>query len=508
MCQYKYFGVIRFQFKNLSRQKKIVIKIYSIHFQMLSQRVIQKSLLRANALRISGSNPGLMVSTRFSSSFYRAPGSTVKKPKTEEEIAKDNLERDLKSSKRFVRWGAILRTKTFQKKMTWYYVGAYVLFLLFGYKYMDGVWKRDKQIEELQNKELENPLNEYETLRLKELTGKLRRRDELKLEKYEKLKEEGITNFDGITVDSQNENESNKKILPARDTTPFYDSKAEEYDSDIDWEEKMVFMGRRRKWLMNHCKGDVLEVSCGTGRNIKFMDMTQIHSITFLDSSSKMMELANKKFREAFPTYKNAAFVVGKAEDLVDLATNKQSEAVITVQDTDNNPVQVTEKSKQIKYDTIIEAFGLCSHENPVKALKNFETLLKPGGRIILLEHGRGNYDFINDVLDNRSEKRLETWGCRWNLDIGEILDDSGLEITEEKRTHLGTTWCIVAKKKTDSKRKEELSFVEKYISSGIRTRIEELNDEEEFQKLVKERQIQKQKEANEAAALTRNNSK
>jgi methyltransferase OMS1 len=440
---------------------------------MSLRRLTKSSLLRT---QFSHFNPGLLTVTR-AYSFYKAP-STVRKVKTEEEIALEKLQKELKSKNWFIRWGAVFRTKEFQKKMTYYYVGAYILFLVFGYKYMNGVWKRDKQIEEISKKQADGPISEYEELKLKELTGKLRRRDELKLQEYAKLQEEGVENFDDVKVNMQSENESNEKILPPRDTTSFYDSKAEDYDSEIDWEEKMVFMGRRRKWLMNHCKGDVLEVSCGTGRNIKYMDMTKIHSITFLDSSSKMMEIANEKFRKAFPSYKNAAFVVGRAEDLVDLATNQTSDAVISVQDTDSNPVAVTEKSKKIKYDTIIEAFGLCSHEDPVKALENFQTLLKPGGRIILLEHGRGEYDFINKVLDNRSEKRLETWGCRWNLDIGEILDDSGLEVTEEKRTHLGTTWCIVAKKKTDRKRKEELSFVEKYISPGIQNRIKELNEE------------------------------
>lgn len=408
----------------------------------------------------------------------------MKREKTKDELALERLEKDLKSDNWFIRWGAKFRTKDFQKKMTWYYIGAYILFVVLGYKYMNGVWKRDQEIDAIALKQAEGKINEFEELRLKELTGKLRRRDELKLEEYSKLKAEGVENFDDIVVDIKGQNVTNEKILPARDTTPFYDGKAEDYDSDIDWEEKMVFMGRRRKWLMKHCKGDVLEVACGTGRNIKYLDMENIHSITFMDSSSKMMEIANKKFRDHFPSYKNAAFVVGRAEDLIDLASDK-SQVQITVQDTDENNLKVTEKSKRIQYDTIIEAFGLCSHEDPVKSLKNFSELLKPGGRIILLEHGRGEYDFINKVLDNRSEKRLETWGCRWNLDIGEILDDSGLEITEEKRTHLGTTWCIVAKKKEDKKRKDELSFVEKYLSPGIQKRVKELQEQDEKAKAI-----------------------
>ncbi|KAF4006096.1 Methyltransferase domain family protein [Saccharomyces cerevisiae] len=123
----------------------------------------------------------------------------------------------------------------------------------------------------------------------------------------------------------------------------------------------------------------------------------------------------------------------------------------------------------------------MCSHEDPVKALNNFGKLLKPDGRIILLEHGRGQYDFINKILDNRAERRLNTWGCRWNLDLGEVLDDSDLELVEEKRTHLGTTWCIVAKRKGDVKKKDELGFVEKYLQSSIRKRMESFEKKDDM---------------------------
>jgi methyltransferase OMS1 len=34
-------------------------------------------------------------------------------------------------------------------------------------------------------------------------------------------------------------------------------------------------------------------------------------------------------------------------------------------------------------------------------------------------------------------------FGCHWNRDIGKIIEESGLEIVELKRKHLGTTWWI-----------------------------------------------------------------
>ncbi|SCU91442.1 LAME_0E12530g1_1 [Lachancea meyersii CBS 8951] len=399
---------------------------------------------------------------RLRSSYIPQSSARVKRVKTKEELAKEKLEEQLKSDNRFVRWGAIARTEKFTKGMTKYLIGAYVFFLIYGLFFMKKMYAKEKELEKLEARQLEGRANEFESLRIKELRGKLRTRDERKLAQYREMQwdeNQDSSQYDNITLENNDENKTNKQILPARDTTDFYDFKASEYDEGVNFEEKAIFMGKRRKWLMKHCQGDVLETACGTGRNLKYADLTKINSITFLDASEKMMELTHDKFRKEFPNFKKAAFVVGKAENLVNLAAGGEGQGV--------NP------ETRVKYDTIIEAFGLCSLEDPVRALRNFEKLLKPGGRIVLLEHGRGTYSFINKILDDRAEKRLETWGCRWNLDLGEILDDSGLEVVEENRTHLGTTWCIVAKRKGDLKKNEEVGFVEKYFSSSIKKKIE-----------------------------------
>lgn len=404
-----------------------------------------------------------------------------------DQAKEDFLKEQMKSDKWWVRWGAKAQTKEFNSGVTKALIVMYIGFLVYGGLYFKDMYSKEKEANHLAVKKYGDedhkpePLNEYEETRLKELTGKLRTRDRKRLEKYKamiaekedafysdpknvgKIYEVNPSDFDGVHVDSYQENEQNKCILPSCDTLSFYDSKAEEYDSDINWEERLILMGRRRKWLVRKAFGDVLEVACGTGRNIKYLDVTKINSITFLDPSKKMVELTQKKFREKHPKYPRAAFVVGKAEELIELAGGKTAPEAEKVAESEIASVDVNSK---VKYDTIIESFGLCSHEDPVKALKNFAKLLKPGGRIILLEHGRGTWDFINNHLDNRAEKRLNTWGCRWNLDIGEIIDDLGLEIVEERRHQLGTLWCIVAKRPGDVKRYDELTLYEKYFKS------------------------------------------
>ncbi|KAK9463613.1 S-adenosyl-L-methionine-dependent methyltransferase [Lipomyces oligophaga] len=207
-----------------------------------------------------------------------------------------------------------------------------------------------------------------------------------------------------------------------RDTRLNYEELAERYDNLVNRDELFMGLAFWRKEIANELKGDVLEVSCGTGRNVKHIDVSKLSSITFVDTSQNMVERTRARFDEVYPKYEHVHFLAKRAEDL---PLNKQ-------------------------YDTIFETFGLCSYEDPVAALVHLQKLLKPGGRLLLLEHGRGTWDFINRILDKSAASRADHLGCRWNLDIGEIARESGLEIDKESRSHFGTTWTIFGHRQGD----------------------------------------------------------
>lgn len=397
---------------------------------------------------------------------------------------KSQKQRDLDKLPKYKQWAAYFQTLEFKKRMTKYYLGMFGVMLVAFYYYMRDRYYEDKQIRVIQAKYKVNPadLSEYEYLKLKAFTGeKLKPREEKKFRLYQMMRKEfrrkNFFEYDllfepspqdleewynkqarrpvKVAVAAEEEpeappkndeiaitNSTNPNIMPPQDTTQFYDDMAAAYDSEVNWEERGVFMGTRRRWLMSQAEGNVLEVACGTGRNIPYIDLEQVDSITFVDSSPKMVEETQKKFRAKHPNYKNAAFAVGKAENLMDIA------------------------SESFKYDTIIEAFGLCAHEDPVAGLKNMQKLLRPGGRIVLLEHGRSTWDMVNNHLDFRAEKRMKKWACRWNLDIGELIEEAGLDITYEKRVHLGSTWMLVCKRPEDPVRMDEKPFIKKLFGT------------------------------------------
>jgi methyltransferase OMS1, mitochondrial len=102
-------------------------------------------------------------------------------------------------------------------------------------------------------------------------------------------------------------------------------------------------------------------------------------------------------------------------------------------------------------FNTIIQTMGLCSTPRPVDLLRNLGTLCnKEDCRILLLEHGRSHYRWLNRILDNLAPVHADKYGCWWNRDIGGIVEESGLEVVKISRYHLGTTWWIELKPSQD----------------------------------------------------------
>ena len=84
------------------------------------------------------------------------------------------------------------------------------------------------------------------------------------------------------------------------DVSDRYNDTARNFDSDVDATEKLMGLGWLRRSLTRQASGHVLEVSVGTGRNIKYYEPTKCSSITFVDQSPEMTEIARKKFRGTF----------------------------------------------------------------------------------------------------------------------------------------------------------------------------------------------------------------
>jgi methyltransferase OMS1, mitochondrial len=221
------------------------------------------------------------------------------------------------------------------------------------------------------------------------------------------------------------------------DVSDRYNKTARTYDSDVNLMEKAMWLGRLRKQLIHQATGHVLEVSVGTGRNMQFYSpKTQCKTLTFVDQSPEMIAIAREKFKQLHPLYRKVVFRTQSAAE----------------------PILLPDPHG---FDTIVQTMGLCSTPDPEGLLRNLGRLVnKQGGRVLLLEHGRSHYAWVNGLLDSLAPAHADRHGCWWNRDIGGIVGGveggvGGLQVVSIQRYHLGTTWMVEMRRDVGEDEKE-----------------------------------------------------
>ncbi|KAI9291789.1 S-adenosyl-L-methionine-dependent methyltransferase, partial [Neoconidiobolus thromboides FSU 785] len=217
------------------------------------------------------------------------------------------------------------------------------------------------------------------------------------------------------------------------DKTKTYDSIANDYDSKTKWDEFVMGLYLLRRYVIKtNASGNVLELSVGTGRNMKYYHDTiglknEISSLTLLDKSGSMLQQSENNpytkslVKEYIKLGKRIRFYRGDSEHLKEFKENE--------------------------FDTVIDTFGLCSYKDPIKAIKEMKRVCnKDGGKIILLQHGVGKLEFLNKLLNQHAEDHANKWGCWWNRDILKLCEAAKLDVQSVSRFHFGTTYYIVAK--------------------------------------------------------------
>jgi ubiquinone/menaquinone biosynthesis C-methylase UbiE len=135
-----------------------------------------------------------------------------------------------------------------------------------------------------------------------------------------------------------------------------YDKTAPKYNRQIKFFERMLF-GEGREWVCSQAEGDVLEIAVGTGRNLRHYP--EAVRLTGIELSPAMLELAR---REAAEAGRNADLRVGDAESL-DFGDES--------------------------FDTVTCTLALCTIPDDRAAVAEMWRVLRPGGRLVLLEHVR-----------------------------------------------------------------------------------------------------------------------
>jgi ubiquinone/menaquinone biosynthesis C-methylase UbiE len=137
-----------------------------------------------------------------------------------------------------------------------------------------------------------------------------------------------------------------------------WEKEAPTYDRHMDFFERVLF-GDGREWVCSRASGEVLEVAVGTGRNFPFYP--QGVRLTGIDLSPAMLEIARKK-----------------ADELGLDAALRESDA---------QELPFADAS----FDTVVCTLSLCNIPDDRRAIAEMKRVLRPGGRLLLLDHIRAS---------------------------------------------------------------------------------------------------------------------
>lgn len=133
-----------------------------------------------------------------------------------------------------------------------------------------------------------------------------------------------------------------------------WDKMAPSYDKQISFYERVQF-GGGRQWVCSRATGNTLEVAIGTGRNLPFYPREVC--ITGIELSHAMLDIARQRAQE-----------LGVEVEL------READAEYLPFD-------------DASFDTVVCALSLCTIPNHAKAISEMARVLKPGGRLLLLDH-------------------------------------------------------------------------------------------------------------------------
>ncbi|QLG13414.1 methyltransferase domain-containing protein (plasmid) [Deinococcus sp. D7000] len=181
-----------------------------------------------------------------------------------------------------------------------------------------------------------------------------------------------------------------------------YDRVAARYDAAM----RLRLLDGLRSRLLASARGDVLELGVGTGATLAHYPQA-VQSLTALDLSGGMLHEAHLKAL-------TLPFPVHFAQH--DVQTLPFGDA---------------------RFDTVVSSLGLCGIPDPARLFAEVRRVLRPGGRLLALEHVRPPNPWLGQVADLIDPVFDQVVGCHPNRPTPELLRAAGFVVKVRER-HLG----------------------------------------------------------------------
>lgn len=202
------------------------------------------------------------------------------------------------------------------------------------------------------------------------------------------------------------------RSMSAGDLAALYDEMAARYER---WEwANRLFSGPLRRRAFDEASGRVLDIACGTGTNFRYLPATA--QLVGVDISQEMVEAARAELdalRRGGTVYRMDAQELEFPDD---------------------------------SFDTVVSALSTCTFPDPVAALGEVERVCRPGGRVLLLEHGRSDAELVGRFQEWRADTHYAQHGCRWTQDPLAHFDGTELTVVDSEERFLGMVTIIEAR--------------------------------------------------------------
>ena len=159
-------------------------------------------------------------------------------------------------------------------------------------------------------------------------------------------------------------------------------------------------LGDHRRALLAGASGDVLEIGGGTGANLDYYG-DGVRTLTIVEPEKPMLRRLQHHIEQSAP---QAKALRAPAEDL---------------------------PFNDASFDVVVSTLVLCTVDDVPRALRELHRVLRPGGKLLFIEHVRSDDEKLARTQDRMLPINVRIGhGCHPNRRTLDSIRDAGLEVT------------------------------------------------------------------------------